>query len=41
MLQVLQHPDADVVLASARAKREWNDVGPCVPQHEATRLSAR
>jgi hypothetical protein len=28
MLRALQHPDANDVLASARVRREWNDVGP-------------
>jgi hypothetical protein len=41
MLQVLQHPDADGILASARARREWNDIGQRAPRYEAMRPSAR
>jgi hypothetical protein len=41
MLRALQHLDADGILASAHAKREWNDVGPRAPRHEATRPSAK
>jgi hypothetical protein len=40
-LRALQHPDADGVLSSARARREWNDVRPHASRHEVTRLSAR
>jgi hypothetical protein len=31
-LRALQYPDSDGVLASARARREWNDVGPREPR---------
>jgi hypothetical protein len=37
----LQHPDADGVLASARVRRGWNDVGPRAPWHNVTRPPAR
>jgi hypothetical protein len=40
-LWALQHPDVDSVLASARARHEWNDVGPRAPRHNTTRPSAR
>jgi hypothetical protein len=41
MLRALRHLDAEDVLASARARREWSDVGLRAQWHEATRPPAR
>jgi hypothetical protein len=38
--RALQHLDADGVLANARARREWNDIGPRAWRHNTTRSSA-
>jgi hypothetical protein len=41
MLRALPRPDAGDVLASARARRDWNDVEPRAPWREATRPPTR
>jgi hypothetical protein len=40
MLRARQHLDAGGVLASARARREWNDIGPCVLRYNVSHLKA-
>jgi hypothetical protein len=40
-LRALQHHDADDALASALARRGWNDVGPRVSLHNVMRPPTR